>query len=71
MTDRQADGTFKKAHIHETRLVDAKRSLFTYGGEAVFCADEISITIRALRGPDSNNRYLPQDFKKYEIWNPL
>ena len=69
MTDRQNDGTYKKAHIRETLLHDADKKLFSYGGEAVFSLDDVVITIRALRGPASNNRHLSKEFKKYETWN--
>ncbi|WP_394754159.1 hypothetical protein [Crenothrix sp.] len=69
MTERQDDGTFQKAHIRETRLRDIDKKIFSYGGEAVFSYDEVLITIRALRGPDSNNRFLSKEFKKYETWN--
>lgn len=69
MTDRQDDGTFKKAHIRETLLHDADKKLFSYGEEAVFSVDDVEITIRALRGPASNNRCLSKEFKKYETWN--
>lgn len=69
MTDRQGDGTYKKAHVRETLLRDADRRLFSYGEEAVFSIDDVVITIRALRGPASNNRCLSKEFKKYETWN--
>jgi len=69
MTGAQDDGTFKKAHVHETLLIDADKKLFLYGGEAVFSVDDVVITIRALRGPTSNNRYLPKKYEKYETWN--
>lgn len=67
MTDRQPDGSFKKAHIREVRLYDEQKKLFFYGGEATFDVDDVSIKIRALRGPD--NRSLLEEFKQYETWN--
>lgn len=70
MTDRQDDGTFKKAHITKTRFFDRENKLFSYGRDAVFSYDEVLISIRALRGPKSNNRFLPEKFLKYETWNP-
>jgi len=71
MTDRQADDTYSKAHIRETLLHDGDRKLFSYGEEAVFSVDDVVITIRALRGPASNNRHLSKEFKKYETWNQV
>lgn len=69
MTDKQDDGTYKKAYVRETLLQDTGKKLFSYGEEAVFSADDVAITIRALRGPDSNNRHLSKEFKNYETWN--
>ena len=69
MTDKQDDGTFKKSHIHETRPLDMDKKLFSYGEIAIFSNDEVLITILALRGPDSNNRYLSRKFENYETWN--
>jgi hypothetical protein len=69
MTDKQDDGTWEKAYIHETRLVDISKKLFSYGGKAIFSYNEVLLTILALRGPDSNNRYLSREFEIYETWN--
>jgi hypothetical protein len=71
MTGSQGDGTFTKAHIHEIQLLDIDKKLFSYGGETIFANDSVLITIRALRGPVSNNRYLSKEFKKYETWNSI
>lgn len=71
MTDRQGDGTFGKYHMSEIRFVDADKKLFSYGGEAVFLSEDVVVSIRALRGPDSNNRYLLNKFKKFETWNAV
>jgi len=71
MTEKQDDGTFKKAHIQEIQLIDMANKLFSYGKQAVFAVDQIVISILALRGPDSNNRYLSEEFNKYETWNSV
>jgi hypothetical protein len=55
-----------KAHIREIKLTDMEKKLFLYGNEAIFPADKISVEICALRGPDSNNRDLPDEYKKYD-----
>ena len=60
----------KKAYIRETKLVDSKEKLFVYGEEAIFDCDRVSIKIHALRGPESNNRYLPAEYlQMYDTWN--
>lgn len=60
----------KKAYIRETKLVDSKEKHFVYGEEAIFDCDRVTIKIHALRGPESNNRYLPAEyFQMYDIWN--
>jgi len=71
MTDRQDDASFKKAHIRETVLHDTDKKLYSDGGEAVFFIDDVAITVRALRGPASNNRFVSEEFKKYETWNSV
>ena len=71
MTGKQEDGTFKKAHIQETRLLDTQQKMFAYGGKAVFDVCDISIVLRALRGPAQNNRHLPKKLQSYETWNEV
>lgn len=69
MTERAPDGSFARAHIKETRLIDSEHLLFDYGDMAVFDVADVDISIRALRGPDSNNRFLSAELLAYETWN--
>ena len=69
MTDLQEDGSFRRAHIEETILLEDKAPRqFSYGGKAVFTVNNISISIRALRVPDSNNCNLSMELKDHETW---
>ncbi len=69
-TEPLPDGSFAKIQIIETRLVDNGKRLFEYGRKAVFNAQDIVMTIRALRGPERNLRLVPKAItKKYEVWN--
>ena len=84
MSDRQADGSYRIAHIRETHLLDAdakkrlsqrygkeldaEKMLFKYGQAMEFYVDDVQITARALRGPAYINRYLSEDLQKYETW---
>lgn len=71
-TDRQPDGSFATVQIVETHLVDHEKRLFEYGRKAAFNAKDIVMTIRALRGPESNVRLMSKAItRKYEVWNQL
>ena len=60
------------AYIHEAILIDNESKMFRYGEEAIFPLDKVIITIKALRGPNSNNRFiLPKELRTYETWNPI
>ena len=67
-TRSENGGPFNEAHIKEVHIRDEKRKTFSYGGQAVFSTDDVLIEIFALRGPDSNNRGLPEKFQNYETW---
>lgn len=61
----------KSAYITKTILSSSDENIFEYGEEAIFDYEKISLTIKALRGPASNNRYLDRKFLKYPTWNQV
>lgn len=55
-----------------TRIIpsdDLDSKLFHYADEAWFEMSDIRTTIIALRGPRSNNRFLPPKYKAFEVWD--
>ena len=56
------------AYVHRTYLIDPENNRFEYGEVAVFDMDDVTFNFIALRGPASNNRYLPKEFEKYPTW---
>lgn len=71
MTEQVNDGGWRTAHIQEIRLLDPESKRFEYMGHATFNTADVSIQIRALRGPASNNRYVPSHFRSLETWNSV
>ena len=63
------NGTFEKAYIQEIQIVDREEKSFEYGEDAIFPHENISMSIWALRGPESNNTCIPLEYRKYETWN--
>ncbi len=71
MTVPEKDGEYYKAHITKISLIDKQKLLFRYEKEAVFDTNEVEITIKAKRGPESNNKFLEKTYDKYETWNSV
>ncbi len=71
MTGSNENGIWKNAHITKISLIDTQKLLFQYEKEAIFDTSNVEIIIKAKRGPDSNNIYLPKEYEKYETWNSV
>lgn len=71
MTDCRENEICKNAHIIKIKLIDKQKLLFQYEREAIFDISKVIIKIRAKRGPESNNKYLPKEYDKYETWNSI
>lgn len=69
MTGNLGNGEWSTAHIRETSQTGSKT--FEYGAEATFAIDKVTIVVRALRGPESNNRYLSEEYEDYETWHEV
>ncbi|WP_210466865.1 hypothetical protein [Rufibacter roseolus] len=55
--------------VQKITLVDREKLLFRYEDDAIFNLDEVNITIVAKRGPERNNRYLPEFYNQFDTWN--
>jgi len=71
MTGRNDDNSWQFAHINKLSLIDPDRKQFRYEKEAIFDIPTVNIAIKAKRGPDSNNRFLPDKFDHLETWYPM
>lgn len=69
MHDKNEDDTWKYADIDKITLIDKEKLLFHYKKIAVFDTNKVVITIKAKRGPESNNKGLPEEYDQYETWN--
>jgi len=69
MTDLDLNGEWTKAYVTKISLLDIEKLLFCYDKEAIFDINEVEISIKAKRGPESNNKFLPAEYDKLETWN--
>lgn len=69
ITEKGPYSSWDNAYIHEVILINNEQKLFKYGGETIFDLSKVNLKIKAKRGPESNNKYLPSDYDKYETWN--
>jgi hypothetical protein len=72
MTSRREDSTFDTLHITRFDLIERNNKKYYIQHENLqFIEEEVNVEIVALRGPESNNRYLSKEHQHLEMWERL